>query len=137
MTALKWLRQQWRAFKKGPPGERFKKLYERRERTPHKRLKKVLYFAVGLIAIGLGIVTYPIPVIPSDPIILFGIAALAQATWYGACALDWLEVKLRVPFRPLYKLWKRLPGWGKVALSILWCLAAGGIGYGIYRAFAD
>ena len=25
--AHSWLRQQWRAFKKGPPGERFKKLY--------------------------------------------------------------------------------------------------------------
>ena len=135
--AQSWLRQQWREFKKGPPGERFKKLYERRERAPHTRLKKALYFSLGLIAIALGIVTYPIQVIPSDPIILIGIAAMAQASWYGSRALDWLELKLRVPFRPLAKLWRRLPRWGKIALSILWSGLAAFAGYGVYRLFAD
>ena len=132
-----WLRQQWREFKKGPAGERFKKLYERRERSRHAKLKKALFLGGGLVAIAVGIVTYPIPVIPSDPIILFGIAAIAQATWYGAVALDWLERKLRVPFRPLVKLWKRLPRWGKIALSILWSGLAAFAGYGVYRLFAD
>src|SRR5437764_14349053 len=107
--AHSWLRQQWRAFKKGPPGERFKKLYERRERAPHTRLKKALYFSLGLAAIALGIVTYPIPVIPSDPIILFGIAAMPQPSWHRSPALDRLEAKLRVPRRPLPQPWRRLP----------------------------
>src|SRR6476646_879281 len=137
MKAMSWLRAQWREFKKGPPGERFKKLYKRRERAPHARLKKALYFLFGLAAIGVGIVTYPIPVIPSDPIILFGIAAMAPASWHGARALDWLEVKLRVPFRPLVKMWKKLPRWGKIALSILWSGVAAFAGYGVYRLFAD
>jgi len=137
MKAMRWLREQWREFKKGPPGERFKKLYERRERAPHAALKKLLYLAFGLVAIGVAIVSYPIPLIPSEPFILVGIAAIAQASWAGALALDWLESKLRVPFRRLYKLWKKLPRWGKVALSILWSGFAAFAGYGVYRLFAD
>ena len=137
MKAMRWLRDQWREFKKAPPGERFTKLYERRQRAPHAGLKKVLYFALGCVAIGIGIVTYPIPLIPSEPFMLVGIAAIAQASWLGARALDWLEVKLRVPFRPLVKLWKKLPRWGKIALSILWSGLAAFAGYGVYRLFAD
>ena len=56
---------------------------------------------------------------------------------YGSRALDWLELKLRVPFRPLAKLWRRLPRWGKIALSILWSGLAAFAGYGVYRLFAD
>jgi hypothetical protein len=132
-----WLKRQWRAFKKSPSGQRFKELYERRERAPHARVKKLLFLGGGVAAIAVGIVTYPIPVIPSDFIILFGIASIAQASWYGARMLDWLEFKLRAPFRVAYRWWKPLPRWAKAALSVLWCFAVGGIGYGIYRAFAD
>ena len=137
MTTWQWFKQQWRAFRKDLPGERFKALYRRRARSRHARLKKGLFLAGGVVAIAAGIATYPIPVIPSDFVILFGIASIAQATMYGARALDWLELKLRGPFRVAYRWWKPLPPWVKVVLSILWCFGVGGIGYGIYRAFAD
>src|SRR3982751_2612435 len=134
---LTWLKQQWRAFKKDPAGERFKKLYRRRERSRHARLKKVLFLGGGVLAIAAGIVTYPVPVIPSDFIILFGVASVAQASMRGARILDWLELKLRGPFRVAYKWWKPLPRWAKVALALAWSLLLGSAGYGIYRVFAD
>ena len=134
---LAWLKRQWRAFRKSRPGVRFGELYERREHTPHARLKKALFFGLGLVAIVLGIVTYATPFIPSEPFILFGIAAIAQATWYGARALDWLELKLRVLLRPFAKIWRKLPRWARVAFWLLWCGLAGFGGYGVYRAIAD
>jgi hypothetical protein len=111
MTIWRWLREQWRAFRKSAPGERFKELYRRRERTPHAKLKKALFLAAGVLAIVTGIVTYAIPLIPSDPFILFGIAAIAQASRVGARLLDWLELRLHGPFRVAYRIWQPLPRW--------------------------
>jgi hypothetical protein len=44
---MKWLKQQWRVFRQSRPGHRFRELYERRERTPHARLKKTIFFVLG------------------------------------------------------------------------------------------
>jgi len=133
----RWLKQQWRVFKQSAPRHRFRELYERRERMPHARVKKGLFFVGGLLAIAAGIATYPVPFIPSEPFILFGIAAIAQASWYGARALDWLELRLRVPFRPLARLWRKLPGWAKVAVTILWSALVAFAGFAVYRMVAD
>ena len=134
---MKWLKQQWRLFQQSRPGHRFRELYERRERAPHKRLKKTLFFVGGLLAIAAGIATYPVPFIPSEPFILFGIAAIAQANWYGARALDWLELKLRVPFRPLARLWRKLPRWAKIAATIAWSALVAFVSFMVYRSVAD
>jgi uncharacterized membrane protein YbaN (DUF454 family) len=134
---MKWLKQQWRAFRASRPGHRFRELYERRERTPHARLKKTLFFVGGLAAIAAGIATYPVPLIPSEPFMLFGIAAIAQASWYGARALDWLELKLRVPLRPLARLWRKLPRAAKIGLTILWSALIAFVSFMVYRLVAD
>jgi hypothetical protein len=134
---LKWLRQQWRLFRQSPPGHRFRELYERRERTAHVRLKKLAFFGGGLVAIAVGIATYPVPLIPSEPFMLFGIAAIAQASWYGARALDWLELKLRGPFRPLATLWRKLPRWAKIAVTILWSALVALASFAVYRLVAE
>jgi hypothetical protein len=112
---MKWLKQQWRAFRESRPGHRFRELYERRERASHARLKKTVFFVGGLLAI----------------------AAIAQASWYGARALDWLELKLRVPFRPLARLWRKLPRAAKIALTILRSALVAFTSFMVYRLFAD
>jgi hypothetical protein len=78
-----------------------------------------------------------VPLIPSEPFMLFGIAAIAQASWYGARALDWLEVKLRVPFRPLARLWRKLPRAAKILLTILWSALVAFVSFMVYRLVAD
>ena len=129
---MRWLKDQWRAFRDDEPGERFKNLYRRRERSRHARLKKFAFLGGGLLAIAIGVVTYPIPVVPSDFVILFGIASIAQASKPGARLLDWLELKLQPVIRPARRLWKRLPRWAQLVLIALWSL---GLAYGGYRLY--
>jgi len=134
---MKWLKLQWSAFRKSKPGHRFRELYERRERAPHARLKKALFFVGGLVAIAAGVVSYAVPLVPSEPFMLLGIAAIAQASWYGARALDWLELKLRVPFRPLARLWRKLPRWAKVAVTVAWSALVALASFAVYRLVSD
>ena len=132
----RWLKEQWRLFRQDRPGERFRNLYVRRERSSHARLKKFVFLGGGLVAIAVGIVTYPIPVVPSDFVILFGIASVAQASRGGARALDWLELRLQPVFRVAYRVWKPLPRWAKTTLIILWSALLAWGGFALYRHLA-
>ena len=87
--------------------------------------------------IAAGILTYPIPVIPSEIVILLGIALLAQGSMRGARIMDGAEVRLRRWFAPALKLWRRLPKWARRALAIAWMFGVAALSYWAYRAIAD
>lgn len=136
MTLLDTVRRHWREFKAGKPGHRFQDLNERRQRDPRARLKKGLYLGGGVAVVALGILSYPIPLIPSEIVILLGVALFAQGSRSGARALDWLELRLRGPFLWVYrKLWKPAPKWVRVLLSIAWMVLLALAGYGLTRLF--
>jgi len=91
----------------------------------------------GLIVIGLGVATYPIPVIPSEIVVLLGLALISQGSLRGARILDGAEVRLRRWFAPVIRLWKRLPKWLRRTLAVVWMFAAAGLSYWAYRAISD
>lgn len=122
---------------KASPGKRFQRLYERRQKSRHARWINACFNIGGLIVIGLGVATYPIPVIPSEIVILIGIALIAQGSMRAALILDATEVHLRRWLAPVLKLWKRLPKWLRRALAIAWIFGVAGLSYGVYRALAD
>lgn len=121
-------------LEKGTPGQRFQRLYRKRQRSPHGGLKNWLFIIGGLLTIGAGVVTYPIPVIPSDILIVLGIALMSQGSRWGARALDHAELWFRRHFGWLIAKWRRLPRAAKWAIYLAWMTLIGGLGYWVYRA---
>ena len=119
------------------PGERFRRLYRKRQRSRHARGMNVAFNLGGLVVVGLGIATYPIPVIPSEIVILIGLALISQGSLRGAQLLDGAEVRLRRWFAPALKLWRRLPKWARRVLVAAWVVMISGLSYWAYRALAD
>src|SRR4029453_14235475 len=122
-----------RDLKKSSPGKRFQTLYRKRQQSRGGGLKNAGFIIAGLIVTAAGVLTYPIPVTPSELMILLGIALIAQGSWHGAIALDWIEQRLRRRFSGVLKVWKRLPRRAKVFLGALWMAFTSAIGYFVSR----
>ena len=119
------------------PGSRFQRLYRRRQNGRHGRWANVAFNVGGVLTIAAGIATYPVPVIPSEIVILLGIALLAQGSLRGAKILDGAEVRLRRWFAPALAAWRKFPKWLRRALAVAWMVAVAGLSYWAYRAIAD
>jgi len=126
-----------RELEKAPPGERFQRLYRKRQRSRHAKGMNVAFNVGGLAVVALGIATYPIPVIPSEIVILAGLALISQGSMRGAKLLDGAEVRLRRWFAPALRLWRRLPKWARRALAVAWVVAISGLSFWLYRRIAD
>jgi hypothetical protein len=123
-------------LEKAPPGARFQRLYRRRQRSRHARSMNVAFNVGGLLVIALGIATYPIPVIPSEIVIVAGLALVSQGSMRGATILDGTEVRLRRWFAPALKVWRRLPKWLRRVLAGAWMLGVAALSYWGYRSLA-
>ena len=126
-----------RELEKAKPGERFQRLYRKRQQRRHARWLNVAFNVGGIGVIAAGFLTYPIPVIPSEVVIVLGIALLAQGSMRGARIMDGAEVRLRRWFAPALKLWRRLPKWARRVLAIAWMFGVAALSYWAYRAIAD
>jgi uncharacterized membrane protein YbaN (DUF454 family) len=114
---LQQLKQSWREFKHSAPGRRFQELYQRRQRSRRGGAKRVLFIVGGLLIIAGGVVSFPIPGVPSELIIVAGLAIFAQGSKRAARILDWIELRLRGPY---LRIWKPLPRWAKILIGALW-----------------
>jgi hypothetical protein len=124
-------------LEKAEPGTRFQRLYSERQQSPHGGLKNWGFAIGGLLVIGAGVATYPVPVIPSEIVILIGLALLSQGSRRGAIILDGAEVRLRRWFAPALKVWNRWPKWAKVSSGLAWTALISGLSYWAYRKFHD
>jgi uncharacterized membrane protein YbaN (DUF454 family) len=134
---VKTPKQALREIEKAPAGQRFQRLYRKRQQGRHGTSTNVAFNVGGLLAIGVGIATYPIPVIPSEIVILIGLALVSQGSLRGATILDGAEVRLRRWFAPVIKAWHRLPKWARRVVALLWVVAVSGLSYWAYRKIAD
>ena len=114
---LQRLKQAWREFKRSDPGCRFQELYQRRQKSRRAGAKRALFIVGGLLTIAGGVTSFPVPGIPSELVIVIGLAIFAQGSMYAARILDWVELRLRGPY---LRLWKPLPRAVKVVLGALW-----------------
>ena len=124
-------------LEKAEPGTRFQRLYSERQQSPHGGLKNWGFAIGGLLVIGAGVATYPVPVIPSEIVILAGLALVSQGSLRGARILDGAEVRLRRWFAPALKVWRKLPRWARRTLGVVWVVAVSGLSYWAYRALHD
>ena len=114
---LQRLKQAWREFKRSPPGCRFQELYQRRRRSRRSTTKRAFFIGGGLLTIAAGVASFPVPGIPSELIIVAGLAIFVQGSRRAARVLDWFELRLRGPY---LRLWKPLPRAAKVLIGALW-----------------
>jgi uncharacterized membrane protein YbaN (DUF454 family) len=114
---LQRLKQAWREFKHSAPGRRFQELYQRRQRSRRSGAKRALFIVGGLLIIAGGVVSFPVPGVPSELIIVTGLAIFAQGSMRAARILDWIELRLRGPY---LRVWKPLPRWAKFLIAVLW-----------------
>src|SRR5215210_6242686 len=117
---LQRLKQAWREFKRSPPGRRFQELYQRRQKSRRAGAKRALFIGGGLLTIAGGIASFPVPGIPSELIIVAGLAIFAQGSMRAARILDWIELRLRGPFLWAWRIWRPLPRAAKVVIGALW-----------------
>jgi uncharacterized membrane protein YbaN (DUF454 family) len=114
---LQRLKQAWREFKHSAPGRRFQELYQRRQRSRRSGAKRALFIVGGLLTIAGGIVSFPVPGVPSELIIVTGLAIFTQGSMRAARILDWIELRLRGPY---LRVWKLLPRWVKILIGAVW-----------------
>ena len=114
---LQRLKQDWRVFKRSPPGRRFRELYERRRRSRRGGAKRVFFIAGGLAVVAGGVLSFPVPGVPSELIIVAGLALFAQGSVRAARILDWVELRLRGPY---LRIWRPLPTAVKILIGALW-----------------
>lgn len=129
-------KQTLRELEKAPPGKRFQRLYRKRQESPHGGLKKWLFIGAGVLVVAGGVVSYPIPVIPSEIVILVGVALVAQGSKHGAIALDHIETWIRRRFAWALVLWKELSRRAKIAVAAAWMAVVAGLSYLVYRLFS-
>ena len=114
---LQRLKQAWREFKHSAPGRRFQELYRRRQGSRRAGAKRALFIVGGLLIIAGGIISFPVPGVPSELIIVTGLAIFAQGSMRAARILDWIELRLRGPY---LRIWKPLLRWAKILVGALW-----------------
>jgi hypothetical protein len=124
-------------LKHGKPGERFQRLYEQRQASSHGPAKNVALILTGVVIIAAGLATYPIPIIPSEFILVCGVALVAQCSKRGARLLDRMEVRFRSRCAGAIKLWKRIPVAAKVLISVAASSAIGALSLLLMRAVTD
>lgn len=121
-------------LEKGRPGYRFERLYEKRQRSRHGALKHWLFIVGGLLAIAAGVLTYAIPIIPSDVLIVLGVAFMSQGSRWGARALDRAELWFRRHFGWFIAKWRRFSRPTKWLIYFVWLGLVGALSYWAYRA---
>jgi hypothetical protein len=116
-------------LEKGRPGTRFEHVYEKRQQSAHGKWKNGAFVGAGLATLAAGIATYPIPVIPSEIVIVVGLALLSQGSRHGAMFMDGAELRLRRWFAPALKVWNRWPPWARKTAGVAWMVLVSGLSY--------
>jgi uncharacterized protein (TIGR02611 family) len=125
------LKGDWREFREGKPGERFKERYNRRQQAPGHAAKRILLVILGsVIALG-SLFTAPLPG-PGFATVFLGLAILAGELLPAARLLDWSEVRFRQLWRFTLGVW-RTNSLGKAAVVVVAAILAASVLYVAYR----
>ncbi len=128
---LDGLKESWRVLREHEPGRRFQEVHRRRNLSARAR---AVYTGGGLLLVGAGLATEAVPFVPSNTIVLVGLAVLAHVSARGARAMDRAELKLQPLIRWGLAAWRKLPRPMKWVVSVLWMLLLSAAGFALWRA---
>jgi uncharacterized protein (TIGR02611 family) len=89
---LEKLKRSWSALKRGRPGSRFQKQYERQRKSPSSPVGRVLRVSAGLIILPVGLFLLPAPG-PGFIVVALGAVLIAREFEFAVRLLDGLEVR--------------------------------------------
>jgi hypothetical protein len=92
------IKNNWRELADGPPGKRFQKRYEKKQRESRSAGARTLKLVAAVLLIAVGIVLLVVPG-PGSLLIVVGAALLAEESSRLARGLDWTEMRVRRLFR--------------------------------------
>ncbi len=133
---LEKLKQTWRDFEEGPPGERFQQRFKRRQQSGRDALSNSLFITAGILIMVAGIFFLPAPG-PGALILLIGAGLIAQEFLLAARALDWAELRVRKLAAWSLKTWHRTSLGQKVVLMLFAMTLAAAAGFGAYELLSQ
>lgn len=110
------IERSWHRFARSKPGQRFKDRYRHRKSKDRGKFHpaRLFYVVGGLFLIVVSAFFGWLPVLGWGTVFL-GLGMIAGEFFPAARLMDWLEVRARVLFRPVGRLFLRLPLWAQLA----------------------
>jgi hypothetical protein len=125
------LKEGWRRFKAGTPGERFREHYRRRQESSAGGARRYLIMAGGIILLLLGLFLLPAPG-PGMLVVALGGALIAGESYAVASLLDWMEPRVRRIAVAGERRWKRASPALKNSLLVFAAGMGAAAGWGAY-----
>lgn len=128
-TLARWRRAmqaEWKAFTASAPGERFQDRYHRKRDSDRPTWKKIAAPVLGILIVALGLILLPAPG-PGIPVVLFGLALVAEHFLCMARLLDRCEPPIRSMVTVLSRKWQHAAPpyrWAVGVAVVLMVLAA-------------
>jgi uncharacterized membrane protein YczE len=128
------LRQLWDEFKNAPPGERFARLYHRREARP-SWVARSLFLAIGVVLMAIGLFLMVAPG-PGTVVLILGAGVAAQESLRVARTMDWLERRIWQGAKWAVRWWRNRSRLDKTVLILTAFALAGSTGLAGYKLLA-
>ncbi len=130
------IKETWRQFKAGKPGQRFQEQYRRRQKENQGRwdARKLFHIIAGTVIALIGSFFIPAPG-PGTLIMALGLGLIGSEFRPLARALDWAEVKVRTLLQECKAIWARSSTPVKILISLIIVSCMAGAGYGGYHIF--
>lgn len=129
------IKKSWWIFANSRPGWRFRERYRLHESRRRRRGRfdpmRLFYIVGGVVLIVLSALLGWLPVLGWGTAFL-GLGLIAGEFYPAARLMDWLEVRVRRLFKPLGKVFVRLPAWAQLAISLAIAVSTFALAYGVY-----
>lgn len=114
------MEKSWYRFIRSEPGERFKDRYRHHQSKDRGPLHpaRLFYIVGGIILIAVSAFLGWLPLLGWGTVFL-GLGMIAGEFHPAARLMDWLEVRARWLFRPVGKVFMKLPLWAQLATPVV------------------
>lgn len=125
-----------REFRLAPCGERFQRLYYRREARQSGAVARSFFLGTGLAIMALGLLLMPAPG-PGTAVLIIGAAIAAQESMRVARLMDWCESRLADAVKRALHWWRSRSTVAKALLIAIAASSAAWLGLAGYRIVAS
>ena len=126
------VKQTWRRFKAGDPGQRFRQEFRRHHSAGRSPIQKALLIVGGLLLMAAGLFLLFIPG-PGLVFLFVGGFLIAQQSVVAARVLDWSETRLRKLLAWSLRAWRRSSITLKLLFVVVAVVVLGAVGLGVFK----
>ena len=130
------LRSMMLEFRQAPAGERFQRLYHRRESIHSGLVARSFFLGTGLTIMAIGLLLMPAPG-PGTVVLVIGAAIVAQESLRVARAMDWCEARLIHAVKRTIQWWRSRSMGAKALVITTTAASVAWLGFAGYRLVAS